>query len=325
MPTPTDVRNANDAVRMQFESEIAAIDESDDPLDVYHRYVAWTLDAYPSAQATPQSGLRPLLERATKAFTSSGRYRNDPRYVKLWVHYINLFSDAPREAFVFLSRHGIGEELALYYEEYAAWLEGAGRLAQAEEVYKLGLERQAQPAARLLRKFGEFERRRASRPAAAVDEPTSPALPAVRPVLATKVDPFALGGAGGAPANPQQQQQQQQQQAAARAGGGSRPGKAKMAIFSDADAPQQQPAMSSRGPDARGWDNIGSVEDRKKENTVEARPWVGETLPTQGRKPAGPKMAVFRDTVRHTGTIPPLSPSSLCASASAELMLMGNT
>ena len=156
VPTPTEIRNANDATRIQFETEIANIDEYDDPLDVYHRYVQWTLDTYPSSQATPQSGLRTLLERATKAFVGSAQYRNDPRYVKLWVHYISFFSDAPRETFVYLSRHGIGDGSALFYEEYAAWLEGAGRWAQADEIYRLGCEREAQPAARLARKYREF-------------------------------------------------------------------------------------------------------------------------------------------------------------------------
>ena len=76
------------------------IDEADDPLDVYDRYVRWTLDAYPTPQA-PQSQLLPLLERATKSLQSSPHYKNDPRYLKLWLHYIRLFSDAPREIFVY--------------------------------------------------------------------------------------------------------------------------------------------------------------------------------------------------------------------------------
>jgi checkpoint serine/threonine-protein kinase len=299
VPTPTDTRHANDAARMQFEAEIAAIDESDDPLDVYGHYVKWTLDTYPSAQATPQSGLRNLLERATRAFIGSDRYRNDPRYVRLWVHYINFFSDAPREAYVFLSRHSIGETLALYYEEYASWLEGAGRWAQAHEIYRLGIERDAQPAARLLRKMSEFDQRRMAHQQqhanSDADGPASPALPAVRPVLAAKVDPFVLTAAAAAPVDPQAVSRQTN--AASRSGpSGSKPAKAKMAIFSDTDE-AMPPAAGSRGPESKGWDSIGSAADRRKENTMEARPWVGETLKAGGKKPSGPKMAIFRDTV----------------------------
>ncbi|TQV95999.1 checkpoint protein kinase (SldA) [Cordyceps javanica] len=283
-PTPTDTRNVNDCIRAEYEAEVQCISESDDPLDVYDRYVRWTLDAYPSAQATPQSQLHTLLERATKAFIGSLQYKNDPRYLKLWLYYIQFFADTPRETYMFLSRHGIGEGLALFYEEYAAWLEGAGRWAQSEEVYKLGIEREARPVQRLLRKFKEFEERQAQVPEA-VNAPSSPALPSIRPALAAKVDPFVAA----ARADPQAPRP------TSSASGSSKPAKSKLAIFADADA--KPPALSSREEGSKGWETIGSLSDRKKENTMEARPWVGETLKAGGKKPAvAAKMAVFRDT-----------------------------
>ncbi|EGZ77145.1 hypothetical protein NEUTE2DRAFT_99675 [Neurospora tetrasperma FGSC 2509] len=231
-PNPTEVKSVNDAIRAEYEAELAAFnpEEQDDPLDIYDRYVRWTLDAYPSASATPQSQLHLLLERATRAFVGSAQYRNDARYLKMWLHYIRMFSDAPREAFVFLSRHQIGEQLALYYEEFAAYLEGEGRWAQAEEVYKMGIEKEARPVSRLVRKFGEFEQRRAALPE---------------------------------------------------------------------DAAAQQPALGSLSAGSKGWDSIGSLADRKKENTVEPKPWAGEVLKAGGKKPVQ-KMQVFRDTTKKT-------------------------
>lgn len=286
-PTPADSKNVNDCIRAEYEAEVESISESDDPLDVFDRYVRWTLDAYPSAQATPQSRLHTLLERATKAFISSTQYKNDPRYLKLWLQYIHFFSDSPRETYLFLSRHGIGEGLALFYEEYAAWLEGAGRWAQADEVYKLGVGREARPVQRLLRKSKEFEARLAQQPEAAA-APSSPALPTVRPALAAKSDPF---GSSARPADPQAPPRQ----GSSVGGATSKPAKSKLAIFSDADA---KPApLSTMDQGSRGWDTIGSMADRKKENTVEAKPWVGETLKTGVKKGAAPKMAVFRDPV----------------------------
>lgn len=285
-PTPSDTQNVHDCIRAEYEAEIQNISESDDPLDVYDRYVRWTLDAYPTAQATPQSQLHILLERATKTFITSAQYKNDPRYLRLWVHYIHFFSDSPRETYMFLARHGIGEGLALFYEEYAAWLEGSGKWAQAEEVYKLGIERESRPVQRLLRKFKEFEERMAQQPADAI-EPSSPALPTVRPALAAKVDPF---GSSSRPNDPQASRS-----ASSVGSAGSKPAKAKLAIFSDADA---KPApLSSRGEEPKGWDSIGSLADRKKENVREPKPWVGETLKAGGKKSAAPKMAVFRDAV----------------------------
>lgn len=286
-PTPSDTRNVNDCIRAEYEAEVQSISESDDPLDVFDRYVRWTLDAYPSAQATPQSQLHTLLERATKTFISSTQYKNDPRYLKMWIHYIHFFADSPRETYVFLSRHGIGERLALFYEEYAEWLEGVGRWAQAEEVYKMGIEREARPVQRLMRKFKEFEERLAQQPDGA-NEPSSPALPTVRPALAAKTNPFGSA----APSDPQTQGSTS---TSASAGGASRSAKPKMAIFSDADA--QPSALSSRDTGPKGWDNIGSMAERKKENTVKPKPWVGETLNAGGKKAVTAKMAVFRDPV----------------------------
>ncbi|KAL9627400.1 MAG: hypothetical protein Q9164_007619 [Protoblastenia rupestris] len=287
--TPNETRNLNDAIREEYEIELNAIAESDDPLDIYDRYVKWTLGAYPSAQATPESQLRPLLERATKAFQSTGDYKNDPRYLKLWLTYIRLFSDAPKETFVYLARHNIGERLALFYEEFAAWLEGALRWAQAEEVYALGLEREARPVERLQRKYGEFKARYDALPQSETG-PSSPALPTMRPALATKVDPFALS-------TPRSMDSQAQRPV----GGMSttKGGKPKMAIFSDTEAPESA-LKASMTEGSRGWDNIGSISGRKKENMVEAKPWIGETLKAGKKINGPPKMAIFKDTVSNS-------------------------
>ncbi|KAG9669794.1 hypothetical protein KCU99_g3021, partial [Aureobasidium melanogenum] len=278
--------DAHDGERKDYEDELTLIDEADDPLDIYDRYVKWTLDTYPSAQSTPQSQLLPLLERATRAFLSSPQYKNDPRYLKLWLHYIRFFSDAPRETFVFLNRHGIAESLALYYEEFAAWLEQAGRWTQAEEVYNMGIEKGATPVARLTRKFNEFQQRNAARPQD-VPEPTSPALPVARAVLGAKVDPFAAALGATTP------------QQAAKSTTSKKPKAGKMAIFTD-EAPQDQSAFGTPG-EKNGWDSIESIQNRKKENTIAPKPMAGETLKTGKTNTGVQKMAIFRSssTVRH--------------------------
>ncbi|KAI9725400.1 MAG: hypothetical protein M1828_003250 [Chrysothrix sp. TS-e1954] len=303
--SPSQTQNANDPARVEFEKELATIDDSDDPLDVYDRYVKWTLSTYPSAQATPDSGLLPLLERATKAFLASAHYKNDVRYLRLWLHYIRFFSDAPREIFAYLARHGVGESLALYYEEFAAWLEGAGRWSQAEEVYKMGIEREARPVERLVRKFGEFERRLQNRPQD-IQGPSSPALPTVRPALAAKLDPFAATSATPDTHDPQAAARQ------AGAAAASRPRKQKLEIFSDESNsdPRSAPGSESSG----GWQSIGTVAERKKENSISAKPWAGETLKTSAPRSGAPKMAIFKDQLSSKAIqyhLPPSAPSSI--------------
>ena len=285
--SPSNTEGINGTARAGFEKELAAIDESDDPLDIYDRYVKWTFDAYPSTQATPQSRLLPLLERATKAFLSSPHYKNDSRHLRLWLHYIRLFSDAPKETFAFLARHGVGENLALYYEEFSAWLETHERWDQAREVYHMGIEREARPIERLTRKFGEFERRYENRSSNA-EEPSSPALPSVRPALATKHDPFASTGEA---ADPQDQSRQM--------GSSSRGGKkSRLEIFADTGT-EGRPDSSSNGG-TNEWESIGTLKERKKENTVGARPWVGETIKSDMPQPKGPKLSIFKDQVSHS-------------------------
>lgn len=284
-PTPSDTKDINDEVRKEFEEELVLLSESDDPLDIFDRYVKWTLDAYPSAQSTPQSQLLPLLERATKTFLTSPQYKNDPRYLKLWLSYIRFFSDSPRETFAFLARHNVGDGLALFYEEFAAWLEGAGRWKQAEEIYNLGIEREARPAARLIRKSNEFKQRYEQQPQED-NAPSSPALPTVRPALAAKLDPYA---------SVSRDPQAPRPNSGVGVTGSSRTGRQKLAIFSDADdAPP--PAIAGEAG-SQGWENIGSIAERKKENTISPKPWAGETLKAGGKKSSAPKMAIFKDEV----------------------------
>ncbi|KAF8447023.1 spindle assembly checkpoint protein, partial [Terfezia claveryi] len=274
--------------RDSFESELLLASDLDDPLDVWTRYVYWTLNTYPAGNSS-QSQLLPLLERATRAFLHDSHYRNDPRYVKFWILYIQRFSDAPREHFAYLARNDIGQRLALFYEEFAAWLESVGRRGQAREVYQLGVENGARPRERLVRKFEEFIHRCEANPITE-DEPRSPALPAVRPALAAKTLPFGGVAEGGVYSDPQAH--------ASAAPAGPKQKREKMTIFSDADnGAQPAPVL---GPGTGGWDSIDTLEHRRKENIMEPTPWAGQVLKQQdggggGEAIGGGKLAIFRD------------------------------
>ena len=283
--------------RDSFEAELLAASDLDDPLDVWTRYVYWTLNTYPAGNSS-QSQLLPLLERATRAFLHDSHYRNDPRYVKFWILYIQKFSDAPREHFAYLARNDIGQRLALFYEEFAAWLESVGRRGQAREVYQMGVENGARPRERLVRKFEEFMHRCEANQITE-DEPRSPALPAIRPALAAKTLPFGGVGGGSAEASAYPDPQ-----AHASATTGPKPKKEKMAIFSDADnGAQSAPVLV--GPGTGGWDSIGTLEHRRKENIMEPTPWAGQVLKQQGGGGGGgravgvDKVAIFRDVYAH--------------------------
>lgn len=101
------------------------MDELDDPLSIFDSHycqLTQLLLFYPNDTTTSQfiiSLLIPVLDSATQTFSHDPRYRNDPRYLKLWLAYAKYCREA-EDIFVFLAQEGIAQELATYYEEYAA-------------------------------------------------------------------------------------------------------------------------------------------------------------------------------------------------------------
>ncbi|KAG8629494.1 hypothetical protein KVT40_003359 [Elsinoe batatas] len=267
---PSSHNDAHSAQRNAFEAEVVLLDEADDPLDVWERYVRWIEGAYADPVA-PAAGLCGVLERGTKSLLKREEYKNDVRYLRLWLRYVRLFAESPREVFVYLARNGVGEGLALYYEEFAGWLEGEGRWSQAHEVYTLGMERGARPVERLGRRFAEFEARRGVKGEEGA-RPDSPALPVVRAVLGERVDPFAAG---------------QRAQAGAEKAEGKKK-KTKMAIFADGEAKE-----SVLGSGDGNWD-FGTKAGRKVENDMEAGKWEGQTLKVGKTNGGMEKMKIFK-------------------------------
>ncbi|KAA8909483.1 Mad3/BUB1 homology region 1-domain-containing protein [Sphaerosporella brunnea] len=297
---PHAARSEHCARQAEFEEELKIAAELDDPLEVWLRYINWTVETFPSGHSA-EAGLLQLLERATKEFAHDSQYKNDPRYLRLWIQYAQDFTDSPTEIFAYLSRNDIGQRLALFYEEYAALLESLGRRTKAGEIYRSGLDNNANPLKRLQRKYGEYLQRIEANPPGP-DEPSSPALPAVRPALAAKAFGSSAASGGLGQLDGESDPQRQPQPATAK------PTKQKMAIFSDADQPPGDKPAPVRV--TAGWDNIGSLEHRKKENAQEARPWAGEILKQQTKAPQTERLMVFRDSSKMHDT-----PSSLSISA----------
>jgi checkpoint serine/threonine-protein kinase len=108
--------------RQRYELAIEHVqDLDDDPLDAYWQYVRWL-----QTQSTLSTTLSKILETCVRRFKNDARYRNDPRYLKLWL-LVAQQSKQPSDVFKYLSVNRIGIELALFYEEYAKLLETVGR------------------------------------------------------------------------------------------------------------------------------------------------------------------------------------------------------
>jgi checkpoint serine/threonine-protein kinase len=259
--SPQDIRNAHSAVRSQFENDIASSSDLDDPLEVWLRYIKWADEIFPQGQST-ESGIACLIERCTDQFKNDKQYKSDPRYLRVWLAY-STYSDAPLDIFVFLQRNQIGLDLALYYEEYAAVLERINRKRKADEVFQMGLLREARPMERLKKKYAEFKQRLKISPPDS-NEPSSPPPPLRTILSASHVT---------APSSVSRPQH-------------------KIQVFSDTKEPEVHPSSA-------GWESIGTIAERKKENTVTPKPWAGEKLPMRGTNATAPaeRLVVFRDEV----------------------------
>ncbi|KAJ2377739.1 protein kinase, partial [Coemansia sp. RSA 2607] len=295
------------AEHARYMAELAATDphESDDPLDAHFRYVQWLLEVFPQAPGHP-SVIR-VIERPLREFRGHERYRNDARYLRLWLWYTGLITEGQEAVLQFLVANGIGDSLAALYEEYAKVLESRGRSQKADEVFRLGVARKAQPLARLERRYDEFQRRVMAQTRRDVDN--------------------GLLGSGQQPQQQQQQNTQQQQHPASdenhapgrtmlgtkRSGGAARSAaantlrpsqrglpssggpastrpNARISVYAD---PSGRSDTSARPGDA-AWPDIGTHDTRRKENVPAASAWRGQTL---AQRPGGTLQPTQKFTV----------------------------
>lgn len=113
--------------RQQFRTLVnEALDDEDDPLAIYDKFVQWTLKSY--SLDDPTSGLVELLKEVTSKFKNDPTYRGDLRYLKLWSLYAKKV-DRPEAVRIygFLMKKEIGIMYSVLYEEYADVLEKDGR------------------------------------------------------------------------------------------------------------------------------------------------------------------------------------------------------
>ncbi|KAI9598663.1 Mad3/BUB1 homology region 1-domain-containing protein [Syncephalis fuscata] len=273
--------------REGFETLLTNAHEWDDPLEAYYKFVHWTIDNYPQGNNS-ESNLVPLLERCTRTFRTDKRYVNDPRYLRCWLMYAEYIAE-PRIIFQHLEANGIGQELAAFYEEYAVNLEKESRWQQADAIYKLGINRFAQPLNRLTRKYNAFQVRMA-----AVGVKLSPTdLVAEQSVAEVSKKPTVerppMRVFGNAQANTQSNVEvkdalgQHNQ---------------RLEVYQDKeDASLPAVANNNTTP----WTDLGTEASRHKENRLEPTRWRGQKLSNFGTRLAQPckKFKVYEDEVNN--------------------------
>lgn len=124
--------------RRRFELEIRTYTGCD-PLDPWYRYIQWTEQHNPRGCHADR-----LVEKCVALFRHEDRYRQDTRYVQLWLEMARN-SLVPLQVFQFMFQHGIGTQLAALYVGWAWQHELAGNMARADAVLAQGVRAEAQP------------------------------------------------------------------------------------------------------------------------------------------------------------------------------------
>lgn len=150
------------SIRVTFERRLLdELEDMDDPLELFMEYITWINDAFPQGGNSTQSGMLEVIERCLMYFRDIETYKNDPRLLKVWLWYIELFSpnsaQESKDIFVYMLRKRIGCKLSLFYEEFATLLFEMGKYKEAHHIMKMGIEENARPQSRLLKRLEEYE------------------------------------------------------------------------------------------------------------------------------------------------------------------------
>lgn len=144
--SPEKTRSIFDDGCSEFEDRLSE-EGLEDPMAVWDEYIKWAQQN--ATSDTLQKRIVPLLQRCTRAFQKDDRYKNDPRYLRAWIKYIDTVHD-PADIFAFLEANGIGQRLALFYSSWALVLElKRSQYAEAYAKIEEGINKQAEPVEQL--------------------------------------------------------------------------------------------------------------------------------------------------------------------------------
>ncbi|XP_065880570.1 mitotic spindle checkpoint protein BUBR1 [Euphorbia lathyris] len=160
------VRLLNDALKSHTQNNlkslletrrrlIEAIDEykGDDPLLPWIECIKWVQESFPPCGDS--SGLVVIYEQCVRAFWHSDRYKDDLRYLKVWLEYAENCTDA-EVIYDFLDANEIGKSHSIYYIAYASHMESKSKMKTSNDIFNLGISRDARPIEKLKDAYKKF-------------------------------------------------------------------------------------------------------------------------------------------------------------------------
>lgn len=122
------------------------------------------------------SGLIVIYEQCVRTFWHDELYKNDLRYLKVWLEYAENCMDA-EVIYSFLEANKIGLTHSSFYIAYALHMESQNKIKTANEIFNRGLSMNAEPEEKLKVSYKKFFSRSMGRPKAAEEEITEHQLP----------------------------------------------------------------------------------------------------------------------------------------------------
>ncbi|XP_065039075.1 uncharacterized protein LOC135673745 isoform X1 [Musa acuminata AAA Group] len=96
-----------------------------------------------------------FLQKCAQTFESDRRYRNDARYLRVWIELMDYVDDA-KVLLRKMETNGIGLKRAMFYLAYALYYEKQKKFTEAEKMYHVGVQNLAEPAGELQKSYEQF-------------------------------------------------------------------------------------------------------------------------------------------------------------------------
>ncbi|KAJ3414968.1 hypothetical protein HDV05_005799 [Chytridiales sp. JEL 0842] len=267
--------------------------DADDPLDPHHRLLTWFQERFPSGH----SDYPAALERAVRTFRKDPRYKEDPRYIRMWLQVASR-AKVPDDVFKYLSVNNIGQGSALYYEDYAAYMETRNRYKEADDIYKLGISRNVVPLSRLTRRYEAFQNRMITAKCEPEDQQqTTTDQPKRKALASSQRSTSSVPSASSRTASSQSAAPRPAEPSIpAAVKPQSRNSTGKIAVFRDGGDSKSTTGVLPTKSSSNAWPELGTETHSRKENTVEPTRWKDATVPQQvpAKVPAR-KIEVFKD------------------------------
>lgn len=266
---------------------IEAIDryQGDDPLQPWIQCIKWVQEAFPPGGDC--SGLVVIYEQCVRTFWHNDRYKDDLRYLKVWLEYAECCIDAD-VIYSFLEANKIGLTHSAFYISYALHLESKNKIRTANEVFNRGISQNAQPIEKLKAAYTKFFNRSMRRSKSIEEDPVENrnSVRTFGTLLANgehrnqTTDSFLLG---------------KKKLKTDRAQGSA------LSIYKDKDTDivlRHQPDIPKL--DSRTWQNLGVRAQRNKENNAVPSKWTSNKIPQRfgqrtGATATTPSIEIFVD------------------------------